>query len=55
LAVVHHIDPLAIAPNPLTIIPNPPHLSLVLYPIKITNKDKALIYNYPQKPYPNYL
>ena len=35
--------------NPLTIIPNPPHLSLVLYLVRITNKDKALAYNCPQE------
>ena len=43
LAAVHHTDPLAIAPN------------LILYLIKVTNKDEALAYNYPQEPRPNHL
>ena len=40
LAAVCYINYLTIAPNPL-------YLSLVLYLIKVTNKGKALVYNYP--------
>jgi len=40
LAAVHRT-------NPLTVTPNLPYLSLVFYLIKITNKDKALVYNCP--------
>jgi len=40
LAVIYPPDPLAIAPNPLC-------LSLAFYLVKITNKDKALAYDYP--------
>ena len=35
--------------NPLTVAPNPPHLSIVLYLVRITNEDEALAYNCPQE------
>ena len=38
--------------NPLTITPDPFHLSLVLCLVRVTNKDKAPVYNCPQEPTP---
>ena len=32
--------------NPLATVPGPPYLSLVLYLIRATNKDEALVYDY---------
>ena len=41
--------------NPLTITPNPLRLSLVLYLVRVTNEDKALVYNCLQEPTPAHL
>ena len=41
--------------NPLTVAPDPPYLSLVLYLVRVTNKDKALVYDCPQELTPTYL
>ena len=47
LAVVHHTDPLAIVPDPLS-------PSLVLPPARVTNEEEALVYDY-QEPRPDRL
>ena len=38
--------------NPLTIAPDTSYLSLVFCLVRVTNKDKALVYNCPQEPTP---
>ena len=48
LTAIHHTNSLVNAFDPLC-------ASLVPFLIKATNKDKALAYNYPQKPHPSYL